>query len=425
MKRRQLLAAAAVGGAGVALGGSGMLSQDRGGAHSEYYLNLSAALDRAGLARPTLIVDKARLEANVDTLVSHLQGKYDYRVVAKSLPSLNLLRTVMNRAKTRRLMVFHQPFLNLIAAALPNTDVLLGKPMPVVAAASFYKQHKSGQFSPGRQLQWLIDSPQRLQQYLQLARAINQPMQVNFELDVGLHRGGFKTAEELVSALRMMDGQALLNFSGFMGYEPHVAKMPALLGGPDKAFAAAQQRYNKFIEVAQAELGGPLAELTLNAGGSPTYQRYNGQQVANELSVGSALVKPADFDLDSLADHVPASFIATPVLKALPVAEVPGIERVARLQSWFNPNCQKAFFLYGGYWKAQPESPPGLAVNGLFGRSTNQEMLNGSRSVKLEQDDWVFLRPTQSEHVFLQFGDIAVYEGGEITGQWPVFTQGA
>jgi D-serine deaminase-like pyridoxal phosphate-dependent protein len=59
----------------------------------------------------------------------------------------------------------------------------------------------------------------------------------------------------------------------------------------------------------------------------------------------------------------------------------------------------------------------------LYGRSTNQEMLNHSRSVTLRPDDWVFLRPTQSEFVFLQFGDIAVYDGGRIVDSWPVFTQ--
>jgi D-serine deaminase-like pyridoxal phosphate-dependent protein len=49
-------------------------------------------------------------------------------------------------------------------------------------------------------------------------------------------------------------------------------------------------------------------------------------------------------------------------------------------------------------------------------------MLNGSQSIDLRPDDWVFLRPTQSEQVFLQFGDIAVYDGSQITAEWPIFT---
>jgi D-serine deaminase-like pyridoxal phosphate-dependent protein len=31
----------------------------------------------------------------------------------------------------------------------------------------------------------------------------------------------------------------------------------------------------------------------------------------------------------------------------------------------------------------------------------------------------VFLRPDQSEALFLQFGDIVLYDGGEIGGTWP------
>lgn len=89
--------------------------------------------------------------------------------------------------------------------------------------------------------------------------------------------------------------------------------------------------------------------------------------------------------------------------------------------AWLNPNRRKAFFIYGGFWKAIPESPAGLSINPIYGHSTNQEMLNGSASIDLGPDDWVFLRPTQSEHVFLQFGDIAVYDGAEITTRWPIF----
>ena len=50
-------------------------------------------------------------------------------------------------------------------------------------------------------------------------------------------------------------------------------------------------------------------------------------------------------------------------------------------------------------------------------------MLNGSRRIDLQPDDWIFLRPTQSEFVFLQFGDIAVYDKGAIVERWPVFAE--
>jgi D-serine deaminase-like pyridoxal phosphate-dependent protein len=418
--RRRFIAAAAVAGAGgLALA---LRPSDRGANHTRYYLRLGKALDEAGLARPTLVIDQRRLFANADVLHRRLRGRYDYRVVAKSLPSLPLIETVMKRTDTRRLMVFHQPFLNLVAQALPRSNLLLGKPMPVAAAARFYDQHVERSFDPARQLQWLIDSPSRLRQYQELATQRRLPMRVNLEIDVGLHRGGLRTLDELGEALRLIESDPLLSFSGFMGYEPHVAKMPAIVGGPSRAFEKAQAEYRRFVSAAERQLGRSISDLTLNAAGSPTYQLYDSDEPANELAAGSALVKPTDFDLDTLGDHQPAAFIATPVIKALDTTEVPGLEPFAGAMAWLNPNRRRAFFIYGGYWKAIPESPAGLSINPIYGHSTNQEMLNGSTSIELRPDDWVFLRPTQSEHVFLQFGDIAVYDGEQIIEQWPVFT---
>ena len=74
-------------------------------------------------------------------------------------------------------------------------------------------------------------------------------------------------------------------------------------------------------------------------------------------------------------------------------------------------------------WRA--ESPPGLQRNDIWGHSTNQDMLNGSVDVQLDVGDTVFLRPQQSEFVFLQFGDIAVYDDGHIVEAWPVFPEAA
>jgi D-serine deaminase-like pyridoxal phosphate-dependent protein len=90
-----------------------------------------------------------------------------------------------------------------------------------------------------------------------------------------------------------------------------------------------------------------------------------------------------------------------------------------------DPNTKRAFFIYGGNWLASPLSPPGLEFNSLFGRSSNQELLTGSDKVSLKADDYVFLRPFQSEALFLQFGDIALFDGEKITGFWPTFAVSA
>jgi D-serine deaminase-like pyridoxal phosphate-dependent protein len=418
MKRRSLL----LGGMAGALGlGALLRPQDRGENHSPYFLSLSKALDGDRRSGPTLVVDRRRLHANIETLLSHVDGRFDYRIVAKSLPSLPLLEEVIRASGSRRLMLFHQPFVNEVAAAVPDADILLGKPMPVTAAHNFYRRFRPGGFAPDRQLRWLLDTPERLAGYGELADSLGQDMQICIELDVGLHRGGVNNDDALVRMLEQIRASRHLTFCGFMGYEPHIVKMP--LGDPMDYRDRAVARYRHFVAIARGFLGESWPrDAVLNAGGSPTYQLYDeGEFPFNELATGSCLVKPADFDLPTLADHVPASYIATPVLKALDTLQIPGID-LGRLQSAWNPNRARTFFTYGGYWKAKPESPKGLSYNSLFGRSTNQEMLNGSRSISLQPDDWVFLRPTQSEFVFLQFGDIAVYDEGGIVDHWPVFS---
>ena len=421
MKRRTLI----LGGLGGAAAlGALVRPGDKGGEHTPYFAGLSDALDAAALGIPTLVIDRQRMLDNIATLGAHVQGRFDYRIVAKSLPSLPLLEAVMRASNSRRLMLFHQPFINQVAARVPDADILLGKPMPVRAAASFYGDFNGGGFDPERQLRWLLDTPERLLEYRDLADGLALDLQVCIELDVGLHRGGVTSDEQLLAMLEIIDSSPRLRFCGFMGYEPHIVKIP--VGDPATYRDRAMTRYAHYIEVARRFLGERWPDdVLLNAGGSPTYQLYNeGDFPFNELAAGSCLIKPSDFDLSTLSDHRPAAYIAAPVLKRQDSLQLPGID-LGKLQSMWNPNRARSFFTYGGYWKANPESPPGLSYNALFGRSTNQEMINGSRSVELGPGDWIFLRPTQSEFVFLQFGDIAVYDGGEIVERWPVFSQGA
>ncbi|MFT4518126.1 MAG: D-serine deaminase-like pyridoxal phosphate-dependent protein [Halioglobus sp.] len=419
MKRRSLLLGSLAGALGL---GAILRPRDVGEDHAPYFQALSSALDGAQQAKPTLVIDKKQLLANVSTLGSHIGSRFDYRIVAKSLPSLPLLEAVMKASGSDRLMLFHQPFINQVALQFPHADILLGKPMPVVAAKNFYQQFPGGDFNPARQLRWLLDTPERVSQYDQLASSLSQDMLICIELDVGLHRGGVRHDAQLIDMLKLIRESKHLQFCGFMGYEPHIVKMPVgdVMTYRDEAVAT----YQHYVAIAKGFLGEAWPQdVLLNAGGSPTYQLYDkGNFPFNELAAGSCLVKPTDFDLPSLADHGAASYIATPVLKALDTLEIPGID-LGGVQARWNPNRARTFFTYGGYWKARPESPVGLSNNGLFGRSTNQEMLNGSRNIHLQPDDWVFLRPTQSEFVFLQFGDIAVFEDGKIVDHWSVFSE--
>lgn len=420
MRRRSFL----LGTAALAAAGAGLLMarpRDAGGGYDDYFRALNDELRRHGPMRPCLVLDLDRLDHNIGVLRESIRAPKHFRVVAKSLPSEKLIGYVFDKAQTNRLMAFHQPFLNIEARSFPDSDILLGKPLPVRSAQLFYEQHK-GRFDPVRQLQWLIDTPERLNQYLELARGLATRLRINIEIDVGLHRGGAQTTAALDTLLALIrQHPQQLEFAGFMGYDPHVVKLPRIAGTRESLFAQVLARYQMFVEFARGRYADLWRDdLTLNGAGSPTYRLHGADSPANDLAVGSGLVKPTDFDLDTLAGHVPALFIATPVLKITDGLALPELDGLSRVLRGWDPNQQRGFFIYGGYWKAKPESPQGLRTNPMYGRSSNQELLTGSTGIQLKPDDQVFLRPTQSEGVMLEFGDLLVTRAGRIVDRWPV-----
>ena len=151
-------------GLGAATAGAGLLwappvladgaIAQRSAGHNAYFSQLNAMLKQSGPGHPAMLVDLSRINHNVDQIVSSVGKNKTYRVVVKSLPSIPLLKHVMQRANTQALMVFHQPFLNAVADAFPSSDVLIGKPLPVNAVREFYRKLGTSKFNPATQIQW-------------------------------------------------------------------------------------------------------------------------------------------------------------------------------------------------------------------------------------------------------------------------------
>jgi D-serine deaminase-like pyridoxal phosphate-dependent protein len=393
---------------------------------TQYFSQLSAALSQAGLASPVLVIDKTLLDQNIAALKETLEKGFAYRVVAKSLPSIPLLEYLFAATNTNCLMCFHLPFLMHLAehSWSSDIDILLGKPMPVKALKTFYQHDRrkleSQKFDAEKHVQWLVDSLQRLDEYEAFAREYGLHLRLNIEIDIGLHRGGFTHEDAFKECLRRIKNAENLELSGLMGYDAHVAKVPKVLGGISGAERAAKKRYSEFVALLD-EVYGSHEALCLNAGGSPTYSLYQQGDINNELAVASALVKPSDFDISTLSQHVPAAFIATPILKTLDKPDLPMASGLSALMRKIGILPQRASFIYGGNWLADPCYPQGAARVPLFGHSSNQEMYSLPESSGLKENDYMFFRPKQSEAVFLQFGQIAVYEQGKIVDWWSVF----
>jgi len=423
MKRRVFL------GSAVALAViSAIASKPRriGGPHDGYFESLSKELQRNNLFKPKMLIDLDLVDKNIDNMHAMLNPNAAHRIPVKSLPSVDLVEYVMKRSNTKRLMLFHQPFLNVVAERFSDADILFGKPMPVGLAKTFYQtMSPDSGFDLDKQLQWLIDTKERLDQYLALAKQLNQKMRINVEIDVGLHRGGLLEPESLLPLLDVIsENSDLLEFSGFMGYDPHVVKLPGFIKSVDDAYADSQAAYHAFIDVALShKLNIDIKTLTLNGAGSPTLALHSKQTVCNDLTAGSCLVKPMDFDINTLTSMAPASFISTPVLKQFDGTLLPSGESLAGIIQAWDPNKEQTLAIYGGKWKASYVSPDGISDNKIIGLSTNQQVISASKLVDLKPDDFVFLRPHQSEFVFLQFGDIRTIRNDKITDDiWPVFS---
>lgn len=387
---------------------------------SNYFQQLTQDLKQQGTGTPQLILDLAQYRHNLEVMQSKLPEQLQPRLVVKSLASILLLKLASEKLNTQRFMVFHLPHLAEIMEAFSQADILLGKPMPIQALKSFYQTlSDQNKINDQGSIQWLIDDVEHLQQYLQLAQRLNIRLHVNIEIDVGLHRGGVQTQQQFIALMKLIQhNAAYLKLSGLMGYDAHVAKLPKILKSPDKSYQRSQQMYQQYKTILQQQFPDLWhAGLCFNGGGSPTFMQHCQHSVCNDLAFGSMLLKPGDFDLANLAELQCALWIAAPILKVLPCGQIPGLELMNHL-----PHQYKAVFIYGGYWRADYIYPEKSRPHVLYSRSSNQEMLQVPIQCDIHVDDYVFIRPTQSEAIIPQFAQLYAYTEGKFL-QWQTFRE--
>ena len=419
-----------------------------------YFETLQDSLRRRGVQRPALVLDLDRLDGNLAQLRHVLGTDLQYRATTKSLPSYELLRHVLVAMGSQRVMEFHAPYLTPLIDAivtpsgavadgaggaagpgklLPHLDVLLGKPSPAPEVDAFYASPPSPDKLAATQLRWLIDHSERLAEYLAIAERRGVRMDLVIELDIGLHRGGVAEPASLRKLVETIEAHPQrLRLTGVMGYEGHVAHAPPLLkseeGAQASAFAQAMERLTGQVRFLQSTFPAyARPDFLINSGGSKTFPRFRqgGHVVgsANELAVGSALLKPADFDAPILAALQPALFVADPVLKRMSPGQLPVAEWAGTLWRIWDRGREDVLYVYGGGWDVRPVYPAGLRSNPLYNsrpvdtRIPNQTLLNVAAKHPIRPGDFVFYRPQQGD-VMTQFEEIWVVRGGQILDVW-------
>jgi D-serine deaminase-like pyridoxal phosphate-dependent protein len=385
---------------------------------ANYFLALSEALKKAGLFHPVLVIDSDRLDANIATAMRGLAPGLALRVVDKSLASIPLLERILTTTKTKRIMSFHLPITVAVLGAFPDIEVLYGKPLPVGELAAWMQRATpEAAVDLIRRTVFLIDGAARLDQYVELARETGQTFRIALETDTGMHRGGFATPAELAAVAARAAQLPDVIIEGLVAYDAHVPELPRLFGGSVEPQLVASR-----IEDFTCALPGSARKI-INTGGSKTVLSYTASGAANDVSIGSAFLKPTDFDVASLSALKPAVFIATPVLKVQKV-QLPGPAFLTSLMQTIGLFPRKGCFLYGGKWMAEPVFPNDMKENRVWGLSSNQQMMALPANSTLKPDDFAFFRPTQSEAILQQFGSIHVFCEGRISEAWAALPPG-
>jgi D-serine deaminase-like pyridoxal phosphate-dependent protein len=395
---------------------------------SAYFSQLSLDLAAAGIGTPQMLIDLDRLDANADAISTGIGGNR-YRIVEKSLPSLDVLGYVSTRTGSNRFLVMHLPFLPAILNAFPSAEVLVGKCQPIAAVNQFFQTFAPADW-PGvaQHVRFLADTPARISELLALASSLSLTLQVGVEIDVGLHRGGVRQPSGLPAVLSaFLANPTLVTFAGMLGYDGHVANAPSAPGLDKPAalatYKAAQATYQSFVNVLQSQFGSLWRnDLVFNSGSTSTYPLYQSGPV-NDVAAGGGMLRPSSYPNTFIGALSPASFIAAPVLAHFDTVELPIVNGLSQTV-W---SGQQGFTMYGGGWAADFVYPDGVDLAPLVNDPLNQNLVPnqcwmvGPSSPAILPGDWIFQHPFEADAIF-QFENLLLVRGGRLQpNTWRAF----
>ncbi len=381
------------------------------------------------------IIDLDALDHNLNFVTSRLGDNFKLRLTAKSLPSIELLKYLMEKGHTNRLMVFAEPFIAELLTRFDgdSLDMLLGKPLPVEAVGRL-KVYKGW-----NNISWLIDTKERLNEYLLFAKREDIKLKLAVEIDVGLHRGGLQTTEELADVIKtLQQNTQYLQLTGLMGYDGHVPYVPFYINKEKaikKAFVNVQHNYTAFVDELKKHYDAKfISTLMFNGGGSKTYFYYpefKNITPVNDIAMGSGFLAPTEFPELLELGHKPALYLAGPVLKKIETGKLPHAEILTGMVDLWNPNLRESYFLLGGGWAGDPIGPTGLRKNpfwdsddkNFMNQLPNQALLCSSDQSNLQVGDFVFYQPWEGDGM-LEFKQLVLLRQNKIIGEWETYRGG-
>jgi len=385
---------------------------------ASYFQQIASDLDAAGIGTPQVFIDLDRLDTNIAAIAAGA-GAGRWRIVEKSLPSLDLLSYVQQKSGSQKFMVLHLPFLPGVLGKFPNADVLVGKSHLVTAIGSFFQSQPPSSWAQiASQVTFIADGLDRLQKLAMLADTLRVTLKLAIEIDVGLKRSGIDDTSLLGPMLQFFQQNAsAVQFAGFLGYDGHVPFAPGgSLAAVQSAWNDSTAVYQSYVDVLNQQFASLVTpDLVFNSGGSATYPMYTSGPV-NDVAAGGGVLRPGDYPNYVIGDLEPAIFIATPVFNVYPQPELPFFDAQQSAQVLAG---QQGLTIYGGGWPAFFTYPAGIALPPLVSDPTdvamvpNQGMVLAPSSTQVSPGDWIFYHPRQSDALF-QFEEILQVRGGRL-----------
>ena len=209
-----------------------------------YFAKLQKALAAAGLAEPVLLIDRRKLDKNIKQLKTHAAAPYGLSHCCQIAAVCGAAGAYCGGGENRSADEFQSRNEPTIIGGLAAGRPAFGQAFACRCRAGLFDALPAAKGKlAARRIQWLIDTPQRLKQYEALAKKLGLKLRINLEVDVGLHRGGMMPGDALDAALTILAASNHLSFAGYLGYEPHLTKIPTLDGWRGRAQKGAQKAY--------------------------------------------------------------------------------------------------------------------------------------------------------------------------------------
>ena len=336
------------------------------------------------VAKPTLIIDAAALEHNLNRL-AELAGGVPLRVVTKSIRIRGIVEWALAHDSVTGVMCY-SPAEAMWLARTGIQDILVA--YPHVDADTFAQV--AADETLRREITFMVDSPEHVGYMSRIAQAAGGELNVAIDFDsslplgptvIGAHRSPLKSVAEVTELGRSIEANPGVNIVGVMFYEAQVAGVQDLTP-VHRLIKRKSMDYLLTMRHRVVDELGKFGDIRIvNGGGSGSVHITGQDPVITDIAVGSGLFTPTTFDRYDAIGTRPASYFVSPVVRRY------SDDSVVTFSGGYN-----ASGVSNASRSPQPVHPQGLKYYGQEGPGEVQTPLHGKGARDLALGDPVWFR---------------------------------